>query len=94
MLEELMNKVEVEEGKHRQNGNSEEEEEEFDGLHSFYPELWPKNVSQKPYETEENDELQQANSNDPTAECRALKPSRRYLPCHYFDYIFGSSTGA
>jgi len=89
MLEELMNKIGVKEKKIRQN-----EEEDFDGLHSFYPEEWPKNVSQKPFETEEDDELKQASSNDPTAECRALKYSRRYLPCHYFDYIFGSSTGA
>lgn len=87
-----MNKIHVEEGKYRQNGSS--EEEEFDGLHSFYPVEWPKNVSQKPYEIEEVHELTQASSNDPTAECRALKFSRRYLPCHYFDYIFGSSTGA
>lgn len=92
MLEELMNKIEVEERKYRQNGDS--EEDDFDGLHSFFPEPWPKNVSHRPYEPDEEDELRRASSNDTTAECRALKPSRRFLPCHYFDYIFGSSTGA
>jgi hypothetical protein len=39
------------------------------------------------------DALEKAGSDD-FAKCMAFETSRRYLPCHYFDYIFGSSTGA
>jgi hypothetical protein len=31
---------------------------------------------------------------DHRARFRALRPSKRFLPCHYFDLIVGSSTGA
>ncbi|KAL9620248.1 MAG: hypothetical protein Q9160_005257, partial [Pyrenula sp. 1 TL-2023] len=33
-------------------------------------------------------------SDDVVAEARKQAKDRRYLPCHYFDYIGGSSTGA
>jgi len=69
-----------------------EPEDGFDGLHSFWPEQWPENVSHGPFN--EDEVKNGVNNSDPLSRCSAMKPSRRYLPCHYFDYIFGSSTGA
>jgi len=71
-----------------------EKEEDDDKAvhHSFWPEEWPEHVSQAPHTEEERQELGNANTKE--AECRALSRDRRYLPCHYFDYICGSSTGA
>jgi hypothetical protein len=75
----------------------EEEENEADDkicemLHSFWPEEWPENVSQVDLSKREKDQWDRART--PAAKLRALKRSRRYLPCHYFDYICGTSTGA
>lgn len=52
---------------------------------SFSPESYPPNVSHVPLSDEENTERRRAGDK---------VSSRRYLPCHYFDYIGGSSTGA
>lgn len=59
--------------------------------HSFQPEVYPENVSQ----TLSEREMQALSSarND-QQKLRALDDTRRYLPCHYFDFIGGSSTGA
>ena len=69
-------------------------EEEYDDntYHSFSPEEWPDNVSQVPLTDEEKRQIGAANTAE--AKCRAISDTRRYLPCHYFDYICGSSTGA
>ena len=50
---------------------------------SFFPQLWPGHMSQTPLLQENNDEV-----------VRQLPSAQKYLPCHYFDYICGSSTGA
>ncbi|KAL9118960.1 MAG: hypothetical protein Q9187_004487, partial [Circinaria calcarea] len=72
---------------------AEKEENEDDGtLHSFSPEGWPDNVSQVPRTQEEKRQIAAANT--PEDKCRAYSNTRRYLPCHYFDHICGSSTGA
>jgi hypothetical protein len=60
--------------------------------HSFAPEVYPENASQGPFTEDENQDLRDAD--DAEAKCRALSETRRYIPCHYFDYICGSSTGA
>lgn len=65
----------------------------FEGMHSFWPEDRPLHVSQVPLT--EAEEVSKNNARgDPVGELEALSPARRYLPCHYFDYICGSSTGA
>lgn len=61
-------------------------------FHSFWPQRWPKDVTQLPL-TEDQVQLANEGQTDET-QCRAMPASRRYLPCHYFDYICGSSTGA
>ena len=88
MLQELMNRIAREEVRQKSNGG-----DKFDGLHSFWPEEYPRDVSHGPFKGTEKDALENAGSDD-LARCEAFKASRRYLPCHYFDYIFGSSTGA
>ena len=60
--------------------------------HSFWPKAWPDNVSQVPPDWQVKERLKEANS--PEARRRAIPAAQRYLPCHYFDYICGSSTGA
>ena len=59
---------------------------------SFHPLEYPEFVSHVSLTSEE----QAAKDNARTAveNSRAEHPSRRYLPCHYFDLIGGSSTGA
>ena len=61
-------------------------------LHSFRPLDLPPNVSQVPL-TEEEQDFNRDNDllEDPV---RNIPLTRRYLPCHYFDQIGGSSTGA
>lgn len=88
ILEALMNEIAQEE-----EICVEDEEDDFDGLHSFWPEQWPSNVSHRPYDPDEEARLEEVSSDDRAAICRALNPSRRFLPCHYFDYIFRSSSG-
>jgi hypothetical protein len=60
--------------------------------HSFAPEPYPGNVSQVPRTEDEKQKWRAASGED--GKCSALPKTRRYLPCHYFDYIGGSSTGA
>lgn len=65
------------------------------GLHSFWPQERPSHVSHVPLNDEESHNLRDAEQTDDQRAClRALRPSRRFLPCHYFDFIIGSSTGA
>ena len=61
--------------------------------HSFSPEDWPENVSQILHSAEE-ERKNIANATTPEEKCRALSKARQFLPCHYFDQICGSSTGA
>jgi len=61
--------------------------------HSFSPQAWPENVSQIP-RTEEHEFNEVENAHTPEAKCLAMSKARRFLPCHYFDHICGSSTGA
>ena len=70
----------------------EEEKEDSATYHSFYPNSWPINVSQIP----PTNNKQRHNDEDESEEAktRRLPPARRYLPCHYFDSLCGSSTGA
>ncbi|KAK4900239.1 hypothetical protein LTR27_002463 [Elasticomyces elasticus] len=60
-------------------------------LHSFQPEPLPHHVCHVPLADSERDRQNQAHYEDDRI--AALAPSKRYLPCHYFDYIGGSSTG-
>ncbi|KAF2471780.1 FabD/lysophospholipase-like protein [Lindgomyces ingoldianus] len=66
-------------------------EGDSDEYHSFHPCPFPEHVT-GPLSSKESDAL-----NRPGAEHRrrthALRTSRKFLPCHYFDYICGSSTG-
>ena len=62
-------------------------------LHSFSPQAWPDHVSQiPPTAVEEHKRIEDANGAE--AKCKAMYEARRFLPCHYFDHICGSSTGA
>ena len=54
-------------------------------LSSFYPLQYPEHVFHKIDEPE----LQCHR-----CDCYNLPPGRRFLPCHYFDYICGSGSGA
>lgn len=92
MLEELMNVIAEEERKCSEAEVRASDLNNCDGLHSFWPEQYPDNVSHGPFDAEETTGLRRARG--VKARCQKLKKSRRFLPCHYFDYIFGSSTGA
>ena len=70
----------------------EERCEEGEVLHSFHPQEWPEHVSQIPLDAAE--EIRFNNASDSDGKCGAIHRTRRFLPCHYFDYICGSSTGA
>ena len=58
--------------------------------HRFCPEDWPENVSHVPYSEKEKSDLDRWPSHEKHL---ALDKQKRFLPCHYFDYIGGSSTG-
>ena len=61
-------------------------------IHSFHPLRLPDDVSQIPPDaTEELTKIKRAKDAD--ERCRAMDKTRRFLPCHYFDFICGSSTG-
>ena len=60
--------------------------------HSFFPEPWPDHVSQIPLTQKQQQRASEANGEESKA--RVLPQARRFLPCHYFDNICGSSTGA
>lgn len=90
----LMESIGAEEEKIAQ--EEEEEAEELDGKmvhHSFWPQPLPLNVSQVPRSEDLHKKIEEANNN-PEAQRRAIPKPQRYLPCHYFDVICGSSTGA
>lgn len=67
------------------------EEEKQDHDHSFRPEGFPENVSQAPMTEEEKQHINEAY--DQGQKFRRYPRTTRYLPCHYFDHICGSSTG-
>ena len=69
-----------------------EEEADKEVYTSFHPERLPENVSQVPLTDEERRPIELAY--DPNIRARNQPQNRRYLPCHYFDHICGSSTGA
>ena len=71
---------------------AEEKEDEDEIYHSFSPQSWPSHVSPAPLTPEEKTRVDEADGEE--AKARALPKVRRYLPCHYFDNICGSSTGA
>ena len=63
--------------------------------HSFKPQNLPDDVSQVPLMEAEQKRVQHAKNNDDENEKhRAFYAARRFLPCHYFDFICGTSTGA
>jgi hypothetical protein len=73
-------------------------EEEFDGdggphLHSFEPIPWPPSLRLEPDTNDEKRNVEHA-GDSVEAKFAAISKARRYLPCHYFDCICGSSTGA
>ncbi|KAG8531349.1 uncharacterized protein KY384_002978 [Bacidia gigantensis] len=68
------------------------EEDSTQTWNSFSPEKFPRNVSQ--IITDEERQNTNRNIYDDEEALRALPSSKRYLPCHYFDHICGSSTGA
>ena len=67
------------------------EEEDDETFHSFHPQAWPRDVSIAPLTKEEKNRV--SKTEDEEDKARALQCARRYLPCHYFDNICGSSTG-
>ncbi|MCJ1424450.1 hypothetical protein MMC29_002338 [Sticta canariensis] len=99
VLEKLMEFIAIEEeqiaDKEEEEEGEEEIKEEQDGKkvhHSFWPQPLPDNVSQVPPNWDVQRRLAEANNAE--ARRRAVPAAQRYLPCHYFDYICGSSTGA
>ena len=65
----------------------EEKEASKRAEHSFHPGAFPDNVSPGPFSDEP---LTKEYEHD----YKTWKSSRKYLPCHYFDVVCGSSTGA
>ena len=61
--------------------------------HSFAPLEWPSDVSQVRLNREEEQEKRNLKLPHSRESCLVLDKHKRYLPCHYFDYIGGSSTG-
>jgi hypothetical protein len=77
------------------NGGTDRPRDRLEGTHSFWPQRIPSNVSQVPLTNEEKAHVVEAKTiSDEVQEFTAQSAARRYLPCHYFDYICGSSTGA
>ena len=72
-------------------GKEEEEKNEEDVYHSFSPEDWPENVNHAPLTSEEQSAVDGAYLSE--EQVRRMPSTRRYLPCHYFDHVCGSSTG-
>lgn len=62
--------------------------------HSFHPAEYP--VAFIPVNRTNSDgtPVQDDDIWDKNAVISTLAPAKRYLPCHYFDFIGGSSTGA
>lgn len=57
--------------------------------HSFHPHAFPKHVSH----AIDDDEQRLLEHYESHENFRALAHNKRYLPCHYFDYMGGTSTG-
>ena len=68
-----------------------EEQSDEPALSSFHPFEWPENVSQVPLTA---DEIRHIDASYHEKDLRRVPGNRRYLPCHYFNLIGGSSTGA
>lgn len=77
-------------------------EEQFDdpihdqlpAYQSFDPQPYPAHCCHIPRtEDEKNRISQDIDHGDPLHEIRNLAEAKRFLPCHYFDYIGGTSTG-
>ena len=64
-----------------------EEKQDEPLYHSFSREGWPGELSEK-------DSVAMDDTNSPEEFWQAIPRNKRYLPCHYFDQIGGSSTGA
>ena len=69
-----------------------DKEEADENFHSFCPRPWPAELASDLTKEEMEKKLDAGDSDE--EKLRALRRDRRYLPCHYFDYICGSSTGA
>lgn len=67
-------------------------EEGYSTYHSFFPEDYAERVSQVHLTAEDARGVNKAKTK--VDRLLALPRAQRYLPCHYFDYIAGSSTGA
>ena len=80
-LEKLMEYIAEEEEKQST------EQEDFG--HSFYPQLFPKHVSH----TINDEESRLLENYESHQYFKALAREKCYLPCHYFDYVGGTSTG-
>ena len=70
------------------------ENEDEEVLHSFYPQPWSENASQIPTSAEAERRNISIAGEDAIARFKAMDKARRFLPCHYFDHVCGSSTGA
>jgi hypothetical protein len=73
----------------RQAGKTHPSQTQF---HSFWPQAFPDYVTQGPFKKDETQEQKEAQENHQDM-CDGLRDERKFLPCHYFDYICGSSTG-
>lgn len=88
MLQKLMEKIGEEEEK-----DEHFEEEDDRVFHSFCPRPWPDELSAVHLTDEEKRRVEEAGDNA-ELKVREFSKARRYLPCHYFDFICGSSTGS
>lgn len=61
--------------------------------HSFFPSQFPEHVTQGEFDVDER-RKQQAAPGARVFTWEYVREARKFLPCHYFDYICGSSTGA
>ncbi|KAH5400365.1 hypothetical protein HBI47_197860 [Parastagonospora nodorum] len=64
-----------------------------DEHHSFFPSQFPEHVTQGKDDEDER-RKQQAAPGARVFTWEYVREARKFLPCHYFDYICGSSTGA
>lgn len=75
--------------------------EEFDdslnghkpAFHSFNPQQYPTHCCHITPTDDEKRIPSNLNYSDKDHSIRKLAKAKRYLPCHYFDYIGGTSTG-
>jgi hypothetical protein len=62
-------------------------------FHSFWPQSFPEHVTQTPFTFAETRKMKRQLEDKLLDHCDALRDARKFLPCHYFDLICGSSTG-